>query len=111
MYTDYFKETSNAETIENENGFMVYQIFEDECFIKEYYVIPEKRKSSVHIKFFDELAKIAKERGCKYFACSVSTKIKDPETPLIFNLKNGFKIHSIENQRILLTRELGYGRW
>jgi len=106
MFADYFKEQGQLDTIENENGFVVYQIFKDEFFIKEYYIIPEKRMGNAHVLFFEEIHRLALEAKCSYVSCSVDTTIKDPETPLIFNLKNGFKIHSLSGTKIILTRSL-----
>lgn len=106
LFSDYFREKSNCETIENENGFVVYQVFEDELFIKEYYIVPEKRLSNAHVDFFDKLYDVAIDKKCKYVSASVDIKCNDPETPLVFNLKNGFKIHSLSGNRIILTREL-----
>ena len=106
LFSDYYKEKANCETIESETGFVVYQVFEDELFIKEYYIVPEKRLGSSHVTFFNQLYDIALEKKCKYVSATVDIKSNDPETPLIFNLKNGFKIHSLSGNRIVLTKEL-----
>lgn len=106
LFADYFKEKLGCTTIETEFGFVVYQIFEDEFFVREYYIVPEKRCTKLHSYFFSEIDRIAKENNCKMVSASIDIKSIDPETPLIFNLKNGFKIHSLSGNRILLTREL-----
>lgn len=110
LFAKYFEEKLNCKTIENDFGFVVYQIFEDEFFVRDYYIVPEQRCTKAHGYFFSEIDRIARDNKCTIVSASVDIKSNDPETPLIFNLKNGFKIHSLSGNRILLTRELGNGR-
>lgn len=109
MFADHYKEKYKCDTIETENGFVVYQIHENEFFIREYHIASDKRLSNAHVYFFDEICRLAEEAGCDFISASVDIKSQDPETPLIFNLKNGFKLNSLSGNRIILTRELGDG--
>ena len=106
MLSDYYKEKADAFTIENEFGFLIYQIIENEFYIQELYIVPDKRITGAAKYFLDESYKRAKEAGCTYASCSINIRSKDPETPLIFNLKNGYKIHSLTNEKIILTKEI-----
>lgn len=106
MLSDYYKEKAGAFTIENENGFLIYQIVKTECYIQEFYIVPEKRITGAAKYFLDETYKRAKEAGCTHATCSINIHSVDPEVALIFNLKNGFKLNSLGKESIILEKEI-----
>ncbi len=73
MFEDYATERGFGPRIfSTEDGFATYHLSEDECYIEDIYVIPEKRKSKVASRMADEICKIAKNNKIHHLYGSVS---------------------------------------
>lgn len=66
-----FKETA---------GYATYHITDDECYIEDIYVVPEKRKDHIAKNMADEISAIAKDLGCGVLTGSVCLADKNAET-------------------------------
>jgi ribosomal protein S18 acetylase RimI-like enzyme len=102
----YFKEREGFETIENEIGLAAYRINGEECYIKEIYVLPEFRKSHAGSGLADSIVKIAKDKGCRMLTGSVVPSTVGASVSMMAMLKYGFKIHSAQNDFIVMSKEI-----
>lgn len=105
-YADYKKEFENYETIEDDNGFMNYTFHGECCYIHEVYVVPDKRKEKIASGYADQVAKIAKEKGCKKLLGSVVPGLKDATYRIKVCLSYGFSLQSSEANFIWLEKSL-----
>jgi ribosomal protein S18 acetylase RimI-like enzyme len=73
MFEDYAIERGFGPRIFlTEYGFATYHLSENECYIEDIYVIPEKRKSRVASHMADEICKIAKSNNIYHLYGSVN---------------------------------------
>jgi ribosomal protein S18 acetylase RimI-like enzyme len=65
MIKQYLKELKGLDVFETEDGFILYKIKDEHLYVRDIYVLPEKRKKGVAAKMADELAEIIKvSHGC-----------------------------------------------
>lgn len=106
LYAQYIQEREGFEIIEDELGFATYIISGDECYIRDIYVLPEYRKINIASSYSDQIAKIAKEKGCKVLTGTVFPSAKGSTESLMAVIKSGFKIANSTNEKIILIKEL-----
>lgn len=109
MFADFYKEEFGWDCIQNEYGFIFYFIKGLECYVSALYIRPEYRSTIEAKKFFTQLKKIAKDRGCAFVTANIgagpgrenlSSKI------IRCYLSLGFKIANANNSQILLVYKL-----
>lgn len=105
-YGQYIKERENLDILENENGFFTYKINGNECYIKDIFILKDARRSGVATSMAEEISKIAKENGCTFLTgtCVPSTNGATESLKAMFSY--GFKVHSSQNDLIVLIKEL-----
>lgn len=110
MWKDYLREKEGKETFEFEHGFITYLVHGEnvkEIYISDMYIKPEFRKSGYLRSFIKEIEKVAQERNCVRMTAHIFLNSKNPEEPLVVDLKYGFKIFKItDNSVIHLVKEL-----
>lgn len=106
-YALYLKERENLEVLETIEGFAVYAIIKEECYIRDIYIQPEYRQKGAASKIADAIAIIAKEKGCKILTGSVDPIAKGSTESLKVLLGYQMSLHSISNGLIFFTKVLG----
>ena len=106
LYARYLLERTNWGVVENDKGFIVYSIKNQECFIRDIFVLPEFRKSREATKMADEVTEIAKDHGCTYLSCTVCPEANGADMSLKVVMAYGFKLHSANNNLIILKKDL-----
>lgn len=107
LWADYIKERLGHETIEYDWGFITFHVEQDKCFIEDYYVKPAERRSGRAWSLADKVSEIVVARGCNLLVGYVWPGANGSEVSLQGMIKYGFKLHSTEGGRIILTKELG----
>ncbi len=106
MWANYQKEVWGFETLENEKGFVSYQVLEDAIFITDIYVEPDFRRSGIAWEFADEIAEMARAQGKQRLLGRVDVTQADSATSLKAQLAYGFVPFSAEQGKIWLRKEL-----
>jgi GNAT superfamily N-acetyltransferase len=109
MYKDYVEnQMPNRFVHEDDNGFLTYSFVDTGCILEEIYVKPEARRKGVASGYYKEVEKIAKDCNCAYLRGFILVGIKDSNESLLCLLKNGYKIESVhDNKLIYLIKEIG----
>lgn len=108
LWSDYNKELLGWEEITEEGkGFIAYRILPPVCEIRDAYIAPEFRKSDLALKLREKLVEKAKEAGCTEIQSEVRLGVGDPERIMRFNIANGFKMFSANNNSILMVKFIG----
>jgi predicted GNAT family acetyltransferase len=107
LYGQYVIEREGMEIIETEISFVTYYFVEKECYIKDVFVKEEHRKTGEATRLGDEVAKIAKSKGCTKLYGTVCPTAKGSTESLKFLLAYGFKLDSSVANFIALVKELG----
>jgi GNAT superfamily N-acetyltransferase len=87
-------------------GFATYHLNDEECYIEDIYVVPEKRKAGEASALANYISQIAKENGAKYLTGTVipSSLTATNTTKAMFAY--GFKVHSSSENKIVFMKEI-----
>ena len=106
LYAKYMKERQNAEILENENGFIVYGIGGEECFLMEIYIEPSSRGGPTLKRLMDTLSDIAMECGCKSISATIHVVDPHATKTIASAIKIGFEIKVAQNGIIIIAKNL-----
>ena len=93
--------------IQHPRPFDIYYFVEKECYIKDVFVKEEHRKTGEATRLGDEVAKIAKSKGCTKLYGTIVPSVKGSTESMKFLLAYGFKLDSSVSNFIALVKELG----
>lgn len=107
LYAEYLKERTKDEIIEVEEGFATYRYVDAvTVYIVDIYVIPKARQYGHATAMADIIAKIAKEKGCKYMLGTVQASANGCTVSLQALLGYGMSLHSVSGDAIIMRKEL-----
>lgn len=107
LYKDYVKLEEGYDCISTDNAFCTYSHAGDEFFIAHFYV--KDRSSGKSYKFFNEVCEKAKALGAKYLTGNIDMNEANRDRyteKLMIQLRHGYKILSISDNRITVYKEL-----
>lgn len=107
LFAKYIKERHGQEIIENDSGFIIYQVIGPEIFIVEMCVEADERAKGKGAGLVAQLAE-------KFPECTVMSGhlwLKKPgfDNVLAASLKNGFKVRGSDGDRLLILKDLMEG--
>lgn len=105
-FAAYLKEREGVELLETDDGFAIFNIKGEECYIRDIYVWPELRQKGIASRLADEISSIAKLAGCKILTGSVCPTLKGSTTSIDVLRGYGFKLHSATNNLIFFSKDL-----
>ncbi len=107
MFEEYFRELKNLEVYKTEYGFVLYRIQSDaQLYIRDIYVKPEYRKGGVAAKMADEVAVLAKEKGCTIMIGDVEPSNNNATDSIKVLLAYGMKVAEANDDEILFVKEI-----
>lgn len=106
LYGQYIFEREGFEIVEDEFGFASYFVSGEECYIRDIFVKADHRNENHASKYADQIAAIAKERGCKVLTGTVAPLAKGSTASLKVLLSYGFKLHSSNSEKIIFIKEI-----
>lgn len=110
MYGDYIKERLGHGIIERDEGFATYEFIDShgvKCvYIRDIYVRPDFRRTSIASDMADAVVTIAIEAGCKRLIGTVVPSAKGSTNSLKVLLGYGMSLHSCGNDLIVFKKEI-----
>lgn len=105
LYSRYIEERTNKSVLETETGFATYS-FPDPTtvYLEDIYILPEYRKKSQASVLADEIADLAKAKGCTKMLGSVVPTANNSTDSLKILIAYGMKLDSCTNNFILLSK-------
>lgn len=107
LYFDYLKERENKLVLENEHGFVLYQIYDDFIYIVDIYVKPEMRKMGVARALADKVCEIAMEKNLKSVIGSVDLGTLGATESVSVLLAYGMRIDSVNGKMLYFKKDIG----
>jgi predicted GNAT superfamily acetyltransferase len=104
LYAQYLKDREEYEIVENEFGFATYKVFENEVYIRDIYVVPEKRKVGMAKTMADQVCFYAKQKGAQKLIGSVDITASGATDSLKVLLAYGMSIQSLNGSMIYLFK-------
>ena len=105
-FAAYTYERLGKSVLEDENGFAVYFMVNDACYIEEIYVDREKRKQGIAAQYADKIAAEAKSKGMKCLIGTVKPSAQGSTTSMKVLLAYGFQLESAQPDFIFFKKEL-----
>jgi len=106
LWSMYFKEREGCECSNTGKAVASYKINGEDCYSRDIFVHPDFRDSGEASVVTDEIAAIARERGCKYLTGSCVPSTKGASLSMFAMLKYGFKIKSAHEDFIIVFKEI-----
>lgn len=108
LYADYLSERTNDEIIEYPDGFASFRYVEDgkTVYIVDIYTKPESRKTGFAKDLANEIAGIAKERGCTSMIGTVKPSAKGSTSSLKVLLAYGMRLDRSGDDFIIMRKEI-----
>jgi hypothetical protein len=106
LYADYVRELSMGEVLETDEGFAMYIISDQVCYIKEIYIKPEFRTQKKASDIANSIEAIARENGCLKLLGTVVPSAKTSTASLKVLLAYGFRLQSSQNDLIWFEKDI-----
>lgn len=106
LWAQYFKEREGYETINSDKGFVSFKIAGEDCYIRDVFIHRDFRHSGEASSLADQVAKVAKDRGCKFLTGSVIPSMNGSTGSMLGLIKYGFKLNWAKDDYICLIKEL-----
>lgn len=108
LYAQYIKERQGLSILENENGFIIYKLTEQECFIQDMFVQKEYRRAGVGKDLLNRLKDIA--CGCDVILANIWLWDPNCNITLAGALACGFRVNRMNDGFIQIILDLEKGK-
>lgn len=105
-WSQYFKEREGYDCFESEAGIASYKVINQDCYLRDIYILPQFRRGHEGTHIANEIAKIAREKGCKFLTGSVVPSLNGSTASISALLAYGFKIRSSHEDFIMFEKEI-----
>ena len=95
-----------GDVLETDEGFAVYIISDQVCYIKEIYIKPECRTQKKASDIANSIEAIARENGCLKLLGTVIPSAKTSTASLKVLLAYGFRLQSSQNDLIWFEKDI-----
>jgi GNAT superfamily N-acetyltransferase len=106
LYAQYLEELEGGVVIEHDYGFATCKIYDNDFYLEDIYVVPEKRDTKLGSELYYQSAALAKELGYKRVLGSIVPSRSNSTRMMHVMLGMGFKIHSSQNDIVFLYKEI-----
>jgi len=107
LFSQYIQERTNKFVLEYETGFGVYSYPNSTTvYLEDIYVMPEYRKNGIASIIANDIATLAKDKGCNKMIGSVVPSAKNSTSSLQVLLSYGMHLDSATNDYILFSKDL-----
>ena len=108
LYGKFIKEREGKEIVEDHRGFATYSFLDaDRVYIENIYIAEDYRQTGVASEFYDQIASIAKAKGCTKLLGSVCPLTAGATTSVKILLACNFELDSSINNLIFFIKSLG----
>lgn len=109
MYRAYFKEEEKLDVLQEDYGFITYQLVGPECLVSDVFVKPNKRGHGKSLALLKKVEEIAVAAKCAHLTgyCSFEPGEFDKYTLKIqLMIEAGFKIARILENKIIMFKKI-----
>lgn len=106
LYAEYIKERLDLEIIELEHGYATYKFIPEGCYIEDIYVRPDFRRTHLATELADQIASIAKARGCTKLFGTVAPNTRGATSSLKTLLGYGMTLLNSSPQLIVFSKDI-----
>lgn len=105
-YARYIKEKANHELIENDFGFITYEVGQNSVHIHDLWVDPDYRRQGISRKLVSLVIEEGKKNGCEYLTSCVQLRTRDATKTLKAQIEFGFVVVGANENEIKLAKEI-----
>ncbi len=107
LWANYIAERLGQSIIEEPWGFVSFKIVGSICDVIDLYVIPEERMKGRTRDLYEELFATCRQQRVQTLVVSVWPGIAGSDISMKAALGHGFRLHSTDGARIILTKDIG----
>ena len=106
MYAQYLREREGVGVVETSRSMAIYVINNEECYIRDIFVLPEFRNKHESYKIADLVAEIGRKSNCKILTGSVVPTMANSNKSIKMLMGYGMKLHSSRENLIFFSKDL-----
>lgn len=106
MLKEYFKEIQNLDILENEYGFALYRIIDDNLHIQHMFVKPQARAMKIATMLATELEAKAKSARCSTMTCDIEPTNKNATESIRVILSYGFRVLEASDNEVIFYKQI-----
>lgn len=106
LYAQYVAEKDGMSVLEKEHGFAVFRIEGESVYLRDIFVVEAKRKSNLAKEMADEIADLARKKGCKFMTGTVNPNLPSATKSVMVLIAYGMKLLSANQECLLFGREI-----
>jgi GNAT superfamily N-acetyltransferase len=104
LYAKYIKERQGREILENEDGFIIYEVIGKECFIADMFVVKDVRNLGVGADLIKKL--ILKNTDCEIITATIWLWDKGAKNTLRAAMAVGFELLRTEPGCLIVAKNI-----
>jgi GNAT superfamily N-acetyltransferase len=107
LLAEYFNEREGHEVIHDHRGFASY-VFpnDDECYIVHIFVAKAHRLEGVAKSYADQIAQVAKVKGCSILTGSVDSTLESADESIKVLQAYGMRLAEVRGDLIFFAKEI-----
>jgi|SRR5271165_1214786 len=106
LLAEYFKEAQTKEIVEDDRGFATYYFLNEGVYVEDIWIKPEFRSNGAARDLLDQIAEIAKNRGCSKMLGSCVPSAKNSTHALKAAFSYGFELLYAKENFIAYSKDL-----
>jgi predicted GNAT superfamily acetyltransferase len=106
LYAQYVAEKDGMSVLEKEHGFAVFRVQSDTVYLRDIFVVEAKRKTHLAKEMADEVAEIARRKGCKYMTGTVNPNLPSATNSILVLAAYGMNLISANQDALLFGKEI-----
>ena len=108
LYGRYIREREDGHMLEENDYFVIYLFQKEGIYVRDIYVIPEKRNTGLIKKAHNKIVEITKANDLRYIYGSVNIDTAGPEISMQLMFSLGFRVFKLDERlsMIYLVKDL-----
>lgn len=106
LYAQFVAECYDRKIIENDTGFITFEIIGPVCHILDVFTVKETRRTGAFYKLCKQVHEIAKESGCNKIIGWINLRCKTSTKSMKAQLAMGMTIGGSDTKSIWLERDI-----
>lgn len=106
LYANYIQEREDFLAIEDEYGFATFKIENEDCYVRDVFVVPELRRCGHGTKYLDRIKRMAQGVGAKTLSTSVCPGAVGSTESLKAVLSYGFRLFLAKENFIIFRMDI-----
>lgn len=106
LYSQYLAEREDFSIVEDEFGFATFKIYGETVYLRDLFVVADKRMTGHAKVLAAQVIEVAKRAGCKIMTGSVDAKLKGADASVKVLHAYGMRVTGIQGNLLVFEKEI-----